>query len=201
MNLLFKLLFLKSFKMALRLLGVQRIGGVGGEGVRGFLQVVKERKRSNGIYVGLIFRSFLIFIFTIPLSINCPLFHFFFFLHTVPFILLTSLVHSVLSLFPHPTFRALFLGLSNNPHITDLHLDISSCEVRAVLHRVYSPVFFADWRLRLFHHVPLLSVFHQQLRSAGAGVIQELFPRVSCVGTLDISDNGEKHTCTVTHKG
>ncbi|XP_067331179.1 capping protein, Arp2/3 and myosin-I linker protein 3 isoform X2 [Channa argus] len=52
--------------------------------------------------------------------------------------------------------RALFLGLSNNPHITDLHLDISSCE----------------------------------LRSAGAGVIQELFPRVSCVGTLDISDNG-----------
>ncbi|TWW72980.1 myosin-I linker protein 3 [Takifugu flavidus] len=54
------------------------------------------------------------------------------------------------------SFRALFLGLSNNPHITDLHLDISSCE----------------------------------LRSAGAGVIQELFPRVSCVGTLDVSDNG-----------
>uniref|UniRef100_M3ZV02 Capping protein regulator and myosin 1 linker 3 n=1 Tax=Xiphophorus maculatus TaxID=8083 RepID=M3ZV02_XIPMA len=52
--------------------------------------------------------------------------------------------------------RALFLGLSNNPHISDLHLDISSCE----------------------------------LRSAGAAVIQELFPRVSCVGTLDVSDNG-----------
>ncbi|KAG7253930.1 LOW QUALITY PROTEIN: hypothetical protein CRUP_002650, partial [Coryphaenoides rupestris] len=52
--------------------------------------------------------------------------------------------------------RALFLGLSNNPHITDLHLDISGCE----------------------------------LRSAGAGVLQELFPRVACVGTLDISDNG-----------
>lgn len=31
-----------------------------------------------------------------------------------------------------------------------------------------------------------------QLRSAGAAVIQELFPRVSCVGTLDVSDNGEK---------
>lgn len=29
------------------------------------------------------------------------------------------------------SFRALFLGLSNNPHITDLHLDISSCEVRS----------------------------------------------------------------------
>uniref|UniRef100_A0A3Q4I2N5 Capping protein regulator and myosin 1 linker 3 n=1 Tax=Neolamprologus brichardi TaxID=32507 RepID=A0A3Q4I2N5_NEOBR len=57
---------------------------------------------------------------------------------------------------PPDSMRALFLGLSNNPHITDLHLDISSCE----------------------------------LRSAGAGVIQELFPRVSCVGTLDISDNG-----------
>uniref|UniRef100_A0A3B4UDP8 Capping protein regulator and myosin 1 linker 3 n=1 Tax=Seriola dumerili TaxID=41447 RepID=A0A3B4UDP8_SERDU len=57
---------------------------------------------------------------------------------------------------PPDSLRALFLGLSNNPHITDLHLDISSCE----------------------------------LRSAGAGVIQELFPRVSCVGTLDIADNG-----------
>ncbi|XP_056149842.1 capping protein, Arp2/3 and myosin-I linker protein 3 [Lampris incognitus] len=57
---------------------------------------------------------------------------------------------------PPDSLRALFLGLSNNPHITDLHLDISGCE----------------------------------LRSAGAGVIQELFPRVSCVGTLDISDNG-----------
>ncbi|XP_007544441.2 leucine-rich repeat-containing protein 16B-like, partial [Poecilia formosa] len=54
------------------------------------------------------------------------------------------------------SFRALFLGLSNNPHISDLHLDISGCE----------------------------------LRSAGAAVIQELFPRVSCVGTLDVSDNG-----------
>ncbi|XP_017276399.1 capping protein, Arp2/3 and myosin-I linker protein 3 isoform X3 [Kryptolebias marmoratus] len=57
---------------------------------------------------------------------------------------------------PPDSLRALFLGLSNNPHISDLHLDISSCE----------------------------------LRSAGAAVIQELFPRVSCVGTLDISDNG-----------
>ncbi|MED6292131.1 hypothetical protein CHARACLAT_030517 [Characodon lateralis] len=54
--------------------------------------------------------------------------------------------------------RALFLGLSNNPHISDLHLDISSCE----------------------------------LRSAGAAVIQELFPRVLCVGTLDVSDNGKQ---------
>ncbi|XP_068197751.1 capping protein, Arp2/3 and myosin-I linker protein 3 isoform X2 [Antennarius striatus] len=57
---------------------------------------------------------------------------------------------------PPDSLRALFLGLSNNPHIADLHLDISGCELRA----------------------------------AGAGVIQELFPRVSCVGTLDISDNG-----------
>nr|XP_057921932.1 capping protein, Arp2/3 and myosin-I linker protein 3 isoform X2 [Doryrhamphus excisus] len=57
---------------------------------------------------------------------------------------------------PPDWLRALFLGLSNNPHIADLQLDISGCE----------------------------------LRSAGAGVIQELFPRVSCVGTLDISDNG-----------
>ncbi|XP_061588774.1 capping protein, Arp2/3 and myosin-I linker protein 3 isoform X1 [Cololabis saira] len=69
-----------------------------------------------------------------------------------------SLAHVSLSSMkvPPDSLRALFLGLSNNPHISDLHLDISSCE----------------------------------LRSAGAGVIQELFPRVSCVGTLDISDNG-----------
>ncbi|KAL0966343.1 hypothetical protein UPYG_G00294110 [Umbra pygmaea] len=69
-----------------------------------------------------------------------------------------SLTHVNLSStrIPPDTLRALFLGLSTNPHITDLHLDISGCE----------------------------------LRSAGAGVIQELFPRVSCISTLDISDNG-----------
>ncbi|XP_074525317.1 capping protein, Arp2/3 and myosin-I linker protein 3-like isoform X2 [Halichoeres trimaculatus] len=57
---------------------------------------------------------------------------------------------------PPDVLRALLTGLTSNPHINDLHLDISSCE----------------------------------LRSAGAAVIQELFPRVSSVGTLDISDNG-----------
>ncbi|KAK6310972.1 hypothetical protein J4Q44_G00190270 [Coregonus suidteri] len=69
-----------------------------------------------------------------------------------------SLTHINLSSMKIPldTLRALFLGLSSNPHITDLHLDISGCE----------------------------------LRSAGAGVLQELFPRVACIGTLDISDNG-----------
>uniref|UniRef100_A0A8C7S4W6 Capping protein regulator and myosin 1 linker 3 n=1 Tax=Oncorhynchus mykiss TaxID=8022 RepID=A0A8C7S4W6_ONCMY len=69
-----------------------------------------------------------------------------------------SLTHVNLSSMKLPldTLRALFLGLSCNPHITDLHLDISGCE----------------------------------LRSAGAGVLQELFPRVACIGTLDISDNG-----------
>ncbi|KAL1022611.1 hypothetical protein UPYG_G00029860 [Umbra pygmaea] len=51
---------------------------------------------------------------------------------------------------------SLFIGLTTNPHINDLHLDISGCE----------------------------------LKSAGAAVIQELFPRVSSIGTLDISDNG-----------
>lgn len=30
-----------------------------------------------------------------------------------------------------------------------------------------------------------------QLRSAGAAVIQELFPRVLSIATLDISDNGK----------
>ncbi|KAM7410361.1 hypothetical protein PAMA_001685 [Pampus argenteus] len=56
---------------------------------------------------------------------------------------------------PPDVLRAVLTGLTSNPHINDLHLDISGCE----------------------------------LRSAGAAVIQELFPRVSSIGTLDISDN------------
>ncbi|TSL47579.1 Capping protein, Arp2/3 and myosin-I linker protein 3 [Bagarius yarrelli] len=57
---------------------------------------------------------------------------------------------------PPEALRNLFLGLTNNPHVNDMHLDISSCE----------------------------------LRSAGAAVIQDLFPRVTAIATLDISDNG-----------
>ncbi|XP_031689392.1 capping protein, Arp2/3 and myosin-I linker protein 3 isoform X1 [Oncorhynchus kisutch] len=57
---------------------------------------------------------------------------------------------------PPDALRSLFIGLTTNPHINDLHLDISGCE----------------------------------LKSAGAAVIQELFPRVSSIATLDISDNG-----------
>ncbi|XP_044054279.1 capping protein, Arp2/3 and myosin-I linker protein 3-like isoform X1 [Siniperca chuatsi] len=57
---------------------------------------------------------------------------------------------------PPDVLRALLTGLTSNPHINDLHLDISGCE----------------------------------LRSAGAAVIQEFFPRVSSIATLDISDNG-----------
>uniref|UniRef100_A0A3P8UU47 Capping protein, Arp2/3 and myosin-I linker protein 3-like n=1 Tax=Cynoglossus semilaevis TaxID=244447 RepID=A0A3P8UU47_CYNSE len=57
---------------------------------------------------------------------------------------------------PPDVLRALLTGLTTNPHINDLHLDISGCE----------------------------------LRTAGAAVIQELLPRVSSIGTLDISDNG-----------
>ncbi|XP_057696631.1 capping protein, Arp2/3 and myosin-I linker protein 3-like isoform X1 [Corythoichthys intestinalis] len=57
---------------------------------------------------------------------------------------------------PPEVLRALLAGLTSNPHINDLHLDISGCE----------------------------------LRCAGAAVLQELFPRVSSIATLDISDNG-----------
>ncbi|XP_077439282.1 capping protein, Arp2/3 and myosin-I linker protein 3-like isoform X1 [Vanacampus margaritifer] len=57
---------------------------------------------------------------------------------------------------PPDVLRALLMGLTSNPHINDLHLDISGCE----------------------------------LRCAGAVVLQELFPRVSSIATLDISDNG-----------
>ncbi|KAL2097131.1 hypothetical protein ACEWY4_006338 [Coilia grayii] len=69
-----------------------------------------------------------------------------------------SLTHICLSSMKMPpdVLRALLLGLSSNPHITDLHLDISGCE----------------------------------LRSGGAEVMQDVFPRVSCISTLDISDNG-----------
>ncbi|XP_053708449.1 capping protein, Arp2/3 and myosin-I linker protein 3-like isoform X2 [Synchiropus splendidus] len=69
-----------------------------------------------------------------------------------------SLTHVNLSSMklPPDVLRALLSGLTVNPHINDLHLDISGCE----------------------------------LRSAGAAVIQELFPRVSSIGTLDLSDNG-----------
>ncbi|XP_030628535.1 capping protein, Arp2/3 and myosin-I linker protein 3-like [Chanos chanos] len=69
-----------------------------------------------------------------------------------------SLTHISLASMKLPTeaLRALFLGLTSNPHINDLHLDISGCE----------------------------------LRSAGAAVIQELFPKVTSIATLDISDNG-----------
>lgn len=57
----------------------------------------------------------------------------------LPAILFISLLHYLLFALISPpppplvfSFRALFLGLSNNPHITDLHLDISSCEVRSI---------------------------------------------------------------------
>lgn len=146
MNLLPKLLSSKSFKMALKLLGVQkrtwgRMGRQGGVGSS--VQVVRGRKRSNWIYVGLIF-------FFTPSSSPCfcPLIALCFspissylpitlLTPFIPYLLLhlsfSSLFALSLSLQPCLCFplRALFLGLSNNPHITDLHLDISSCEVRS----------------------------------------------------------------------
>ncbi|XP_041913519.1 capping protein, Arp2/3 and myosin-I linker protein 3-like isoform X3 [Alosa sapidissima] len=69
-----------------------------------------------------------------------------------------SLTHVSLSSMklPPDVLRALLMGLTSNPHINDMHLDISGCE----------------------------------LRSSGAAVLQELFPRVSSIATLDISDNG-----------
>ncbi|XP_073751075.1 capping protein, Arp2/3 and myosin-I linker protein 3 isoform X5 [Callorhinus ursinus] len=57
---------------------------------------------------------------------------------------------------PLEAFRALLQGLSLNSHLSDLHLDLSSCE----------------------------------LRSAGAQALQEQLGAVTCVGSLDLSDNG-----------
>uniref|UniRef100_F7DK59 Capping protein regulator and myosin 1 linker 3 n=1 Tax=Monodelphis domestica TaxID=13616 RepID=F7DK59_MONDO len=59
---------------------------------------------------------------------------------------------------PLEALRALLQGLSLNSHLSDLHLDLSSCE----------------------------------LRSAGAQVLQEQLGAVSAVGSLDLSDNGER---------
>ncbi|TSO57294.1 Capping protein, Arp2/3 and myosin-I linker protein 3 [Bagarius yarrelli] len=69
-----------------------------------------------------------------------------------------SLSHLIMASMKMPpdVLRSLFLGLSSNPHISDLHLDISGCE----------------------------------LKSAGATVIKDLFPQVSSISTLDVSDNG-----------
>ncbi|XP_027409048.1 capping protein, Arp2/3 and myosin-I linker protein 3 isoform X2 [Bos indicus x Bos taurus] len=55
-----------------------------------------------------------------------------------------------------PQVGALLQGLSLNSHLSDLHLDLSSCE----------------------------------LRSAGAQALQEQLGAVTCVGSLDLSDNG-----------
>ncbi|MEE6520734.1 hypothetical protein FKM82_018663 [Ascaphus truei] len=52
--------------------------------------------------------------------------------------------------------RALLLGLCSNTHIQDLHLDLSSCE----------------------------------LRSLGGQIIQEQIAPISCIGSLNLSENG-----------
>ncbi|XP_053324263.1 capping protein, Arp2/3 and myosin-I linker protein 3 isoform X2 [Spea bombifrons] len=57
---------------------------------------------------------------------------------------------------PPELLRALLQGLCSNTHIQDLHLDLSSCE----------------------------------LRSVGAQILQDQFPPISCIGSLNISDNG-----------
>ncbi|KAM9201969.1 LOW QUALITY PROTEIN: capping protein, Arp2/3 and myosin-I linker protein 3-like [Dugong dugon] len=57
---------------------------------------------------------------------------------------------------PLEALRALLQGVSLNSHLSDLHLDLSSCE----------------------------------LRSAGAQDLQEQLGAVTCVGSLDLSDNG-----------
>ncbi|XP_069817729.1 capping protein, Arp2/3 and myosin-I linker protein 3 isoform X4 [Dendropsophus ebraccatus] len=57
---------------------------------------------------------------------------------------------------PPELLRAMLQGLCSNTHLQDVHIDLSSCE----------------------------------LRSAGAQMLQELFPPISSVGSLNISDNG-----------
>ncbi|XP_077325198.1 capping protein, Arp2/3 and myosin-I linker protein 3 isoform X2 [Lithobates pipiens] len=57
---------------------------------------------------------------------------------------------------PPELLRAMLQGLCSNTHLQDVHLDLSSCELRA----------------------------------AGAQILQDHFPPISSVGSLNISDNG-----------
>ncbi|KAG9486953.1 hypothetical protein GDO78_007030 [Eleutherodactylus coqui] len=65
---------------------------------------------------------------------------------------------------PPELLRTMLQGLCSNTHLQDVHIDLSSCE----------------------------------LRSAGAQMLQELFPPISSVGSLNISDNGlDSHLLTL----
>ncbi len=130
--------------------------GSGGEGSDDLFRLLKRGKEAIGFVRDWSF--FLWFfhsvMFALLLFINSPLFLPRFFLsiyHSVhsslsisaflPFPISLSLCFCILLFclsfptLPVFSFRALFLGLSNNPHITDLHLDISSCEVCSVSSR------------------------------------------------------------------
>ena len=74
--------------------------------------------------------TLIVFLYIFTLSVPFHSLYLFSFIHC--FIHSTCSVSLCLFLLYHPVLvcpRALFLGLSNNPHITDLHLDISGCEV------------------------------------------------------------------------
>uniref|UniRef100_A0A8C6S9C1 CARMIL C-terminal domain-containing protein n=1 Tax=Neogobius melanostomus TaxID=47308 RepID=A0A8C6S9C1_9GOBI len=75
-----------------------------------------------------------------------------------------------------PLFRQFFCSAFSLNHVS-----LSAMKLPPDVLRYYSVP------LSLFS---LLFLSLSQLRSAGAAVIQELFPRVSCIATLDISDNG-----------
>lgn len=62
----------------------------------------------------------------------------------------------------------------------------SSSQLQAIWIRACADVVFFLSLFSFSLHVRLPG----QLRSAGAAVIQELLPRVSSIGTLDLSDNG-----------
>ncbi|GAB5572728.1 capping protein [Prionailurus iriomotensis] len=87
---------------------------------------------------------------------------------------------------PLEALRALLQGLSLNSHLSDLHLDLSSCE-RSFSASSMPPESFGVGDTRLSH---------QRLRSAGAQALQEQLGAVTCVGSLDLSDNGKPQSQT-----
>uniref|UniRef100_A0A4W5NGM5 Capping protein regulator and myosin 1 linker 3 n=1 Tax=Hucho hucho TaxID=62062 RepID=A0A4W5NGM5_9TELE len=78
-----------------------------------------------------------------------------------------------------PLFRQFFSSAFSLTHVSLASMKLPPDALRSRL------------KSSFFHTCCLsLSLFLSQLKSAGAAVIQELFPRVSSIATLDISDNG-----------
>uniref|UniRef100_A0A8C7PKD1 CARMIL pleckstrin homology domain-containing protein n=1 Tax=Oncorhynchus mykiss TaxID=8022 RepID=A0A8C7PKD1_ONCMY len=84
-----------------------------------------------------------------------------------------------------PLFRQFFSSAFSLTHVSLASMKLPPDALRSV------PLFSNSLLLSLTHlQLTRMTVASLALKSAGASVIQELFPRVSSIATLDISDNG-----------